>query len=98
MVNRNPPPYFPLPPREYEQSYFTRLVQAFANYLQLQEASGEARATFIVLTHLQEHDQGLEPGALFQQDGFVKITRESAPHVAGVSATTQLGSVTVTTT
>jgi hypothetical protein len=34
---------------------------------------------------------------LFQQDGFVKITRTNVPHVRGSSAAGEVGSVTVNT-
>jgi len=51
-----------------------------------------------VLTNLQTNDQGLEVGALFEQDGFVKITKANTPHVGGLAATGGVGSVTVTTT
>jgi hypothetical protein len=43
-------------------------------------------------------DLGLENGALFQQDGFVKITLINKPHVRGSGATGAVGTVTVTTT
>tara|TARA_R100000329_G_scaffold81360_1_gene69418 strand:+ start:357 stop:665 length:309 start_codon:yes stop_codon:yes gene_type:complete len=52
----------------------------------------------LTLTDLQTDDSGLEVGALFQQDGFVKITRTNVPHVRGFSATGSVGTVTVTTT
>ena len=44
---------------------------------------GEERATRLTLTDLQTDDSGLEIGALFQQDGFVKITRTNVPRVRG---------------
>jgi len=40
----------------------------------------------------------LENGALFQQDGFVKIALINKPHVRGSGATGAVGTVTVTTT
>ena len=50
------------------------------------------------LTDLQTDDSGLENGALFQQDGFVKIALINKPHVRGSGATGAVGTVTVTTT
>jgi hypothetical protein len=41
-------------------------------------------------------DQGLETGALFEVDGFIKISKTDRPHCASNSATSALGSVTVT--
>jgi hypothetical protein len=51
----------------------------------------------MVLTNLQTDDVALETGALFQQDGFVKITLANTPHVRGSSAAGQVGTVTVST-
>jgi hypothetical protein len=66
--------------------------------LEQQRNPGEGRNTFIVLTELQTDDSGLETGALFQQDGFVKIALENKPHVRGSVGTGAVGTVTVTTT
>ena len=91
-------PYFPLPPGEYDQRYFAELVRSFSLYLEQQQNPGEERATTITLTNLPIDDFGLETGALFQQDGFVKITRTNVPHVRGSSGTGAVGTVTVSTT
>ena len=90
-------PYFPLPPQGYQQQYFAELVRSFSVYLTQQQNPGEGRNTALVLTELQEDDFGLEVGALFQQDGFVKVTLTNRPHARGVSSTGSVGSVTVTT-
>ena len=91
-------PYFAIPPVEYDQAYFANLTRSFATYMQQQQNPGEERATKLTLTDLQTDDSGLEVGALFQQDGFVKITRTNVPHARGSSGTGAVGSVTVTTT
>ena len=98
-MSRNLPlPFLPVPPREYQQSYLAEIVRAISIYMQNERNPGEGRNTALVLTNLQSNDQGLETGALFQQGGFVKITQANTPHVAGLAATTSVGSVTVTTT
>ena len=88
-------PYFPIAPKQYDQSYFSEVVRSFSVYLEQMQSPGEGRNTFIVLTDLQTDDSGLETGALFEQDGFVKITRTNVPHVRGSAGTGQVGSVTV---
>jgi len=65
--------------------------------LEQMQNPGEGRNTQLVLTNLQTDDSGLETGALFQQDGFVKITLINTPHVRGSAGTGAVGSVTVTT-
>ncbi len=90
-------PFFPVAPQQYNQQYFAEVVRAFSVYLEQMQNPGEGRNTFMVLTNLQTDDSGLETGALFQQDGFVKITLINTPHVRGSAGTGAVGSVTVTT-
>lgn len=91
-------PFFAVPPVQYDQQYFANLTRSFAVYMEQKQNPGEERATRLTLTDLQEDDFGLEAGALFQQDGFVKITRTNVPHPRGSSGTGTVGEVTVTTT
>jgi hypothetical protein len=97
-MSRNLPlPYFAVPPGDYNQQYFAELVRSFSVYLTQQQNPGEGRNTQLVLTNLQTDDSGLETGALFQQDGFVKIALINSPHVRGSAGTSAVGTVTVTT-
>ena len=91
-------PLFPNAPIDYDRVYQEEVVRAFSVFLQQLQNPGDARHTTLTLTALQSNDQGLETGALFQVDGFVKITQAHTPHVGGVSGTGTVGSVTVTTT
>jgi len=90
-------PFFPIPPQAYQQQYFAELVRSFSVYLENQQNPGEGRMTALTLTNLQSDDVGLEEGAVFQQDGFLKITQLNTPHVRGSGSTGAVGSVTVTT-
>lgn len=89
-------PYFPIPPSEYSSTYLNEVIRAFSVYLDQQQNPGEGRNTSLVLTNLQNNDFGLEPGALFEVEGFVKITKTNIPHVVGTSGTGGVGSVAVT--
>ena len=91
-------PFFAVPPAQYDQNYFANLTRSFAIYLEQKQNPGLERATNITLTDLPTTDQGLEPGTLFQQDGFVKVALTNKPHVGGVSGTSGVGTVTVVTT
>lgn len=97
MSRRLARPFFPVPPQDYDRTYFTEVIRAFSLFLQQVQNPGDARHTEMTLTNLQTHDQGLEVGALFNVDGFVKITRNNVPHPASLSATASIGSVSVTT-
>jgi hypothetical protein len=74
------------------------VIRAFSVFIQQIQNPGDARHTELTLTGLQSNDQGLEEGALFEVNGFVKISRSFNPHVSGAGATGSTGSVTVTTT
>lgn len=91
-------PYFPVPPQGYQQSYFAEIVRAISVYMQNQQNPGEGRNTFSVFTALQTDDYTLEPGAIFNHGGYVKVSELNTPHVRGSSASGAIGTVTVTTT
>ena len=91
-------PYFATPPEQYRREYFADLTRAFALFAQQINNPGPWRATGITLTDLQSgNDVGLEVGAVFEVDGFLKISRANVASVAGVSVTASVGSVTVLT-
>ena len=90
-------PFFPIPPSEYEQSYFNEVIRSFAVYLDQVQNPGEGRHTTLVLTDLPSNDFGLEDGSIFVVDGVLRISVVSQPHAASFLSTGQVGSVTVTT-
>lgn len=90
-------PFFAVPPEQYDQQYFANLTRSFSVYMGQKQNPGEERATRLTLTDLQEDDSGLETGALFQQDGFVKIALINKPHVRGLAGTSAVGTITVIT-
>ncbi len=98
MSRRLSRPYFPIPPSQYQQTYFTEVIRAFSVFLEQVQNPGDVRATELTLTNLQTDDSGLETGALFQQGGFVKVTLSNTPHVRGSTGTGGVGTVTVATT
>ena len=91
-------PFFPVPPGQYFQPYFAELVRSFSVYLEQMQNPGEGRNTFTVFTNLQTDDVGLEPGAVFNHGGYLKISELNTPHVRGSGAVGQVGSVTGNTT
>jgi len=97
-MSRNiPPPYFPVPPVQYDQRYFSELTRAFSVFVDQQRNPGEGRNTKMVLTQLPTSDFGLEAGSLFQEDGFVKIALINRANIVGTTSTGSVGSVTVST-
>jgi len=81
MSRRLSRPFFPIPPPQYMQNYFAELVRSFSVYLDQMQNPGDIRGTQLTLTELQTDDSGLETGALFQHNGFVKIAQLDAASV-----------------
>lgn len=98
MSRSTPIPYFPVPPAEYRQNYLAEIIRAFSVYVQQINTPGPWRATTLTLTDLQTDDVALPLGAVFQQDGFLKIALLHSAHVRGSSATGTAGSVSVVVT
>ena len=92
------PPFFPVPPNQYDQRYFSELVRAFALFIEQQRNPGEGRNTNLVLTNLPSSDFGLEVGTLFQDNGVLKVTLSNLAYSGSSSATGTVGTVTVSTT
>lgn len=90
-------PYFPVPPNEYSQTYFSEVIRAYSVYLSGIQNPGEGRNTFTVFTNLQQNDYQLEEGATFQVEGALRVVVLNKPHPAGVSSTGAVGSVSVST-
>ena len=67
------PPTFSLPPEEYDVQYFNDLVRGLGTLVTQLHNPGELRGTTITLTALPTSDAGLETGALFNDNGTVKI-------------------------
>ena len=95
MSRRLQRPFFPVPPPEYIQTYFAELVRSFSVYLDQMQNPGDIRGTQLTLTELQSDDSGLETGALFEHNGFVKITKLNTASIRGSGGTGQIGEVTV---
>ncbi len=95
MTRRVVRPLFPVAPAEYKPNYMAAVVSVFSVFLEQIQNPGDLRATTLTLTDLQTNNQGLEVGALFQVNGVVHITLTNMPYVAGNSATTAVGQVTV---
>ena len=96
-------PFFPKAPDEYDRQYMEDIVLSFAVYIEQMQNPGAGRNTGLVLTALQNDDQGLEVGELFQYRdaaglmGQVKIVVADQPNLRGNTTTASVGAVTVTT-
>ena len=67
------PPNFSLPPDENDAQYFNELVRSLSQLVTQLQNPGELRGTKITLTDLPTSDTGLEVGALFNDNGTIKV-------------------------
>tara|TARA_R100001224_G_scaffold109157_1_gene86239 strand:+ start:1646 stop:1873 length:228 start_codon:yes stop_codon:yes gene_type:complete len=67
------PPTFSLPPDEYDVQYFNEMVRSLSQLTNQLQNPGELRGTKITLTELPTSSDGLETGALFNDNGTVKV-------------------------
>ena len=67
------PPQFSVPPEEYDRTYFDDMVRSLSQLVIQLNNPGELRGTKITLTDLPTSASGLETGALFNDNGTVKI-------------------------
>ncbi len=90
-------PLFPQAPVDYSQNYTAEVLRAFSVFLEQVQNPGDIRATTLTLTDLQDNNQGLEVGAVFQVNGVLHINRANQAFLPGIQATTGVGQVTVST-
>lgn len=91
--------FFPNPTSEYNQANLAAIQEAYETLIRQIQNPGDSRATNLTLTNLQQgNDLGLEVGAVYEKNGFLKIALGNAPNPAGVSGLGVLGVVTVVTT
>ena len=67
------PIQFALPPEDYDRAYFDDVVRSLSQLVVQMRNPGELRETKITLTDLPTSSEGLETGALFNDNGTVKI-------------------------
>jgi hypothetical protein len=62
-----------LPPDEYDVQYFNEMVRSLSQLVTQLQNPGELRGTKITLTALPTSDTDLEVGALFNDNGTIKV-------------------------
>jgi len=73
MSRKLVPPQFSLAPQEYDVNYFNDMVRSLSVLITQLQNPGELRGTKITLTDLPTSETGLETGALYNDNGSVKI-------------------------
>ena len=89
-------PPLPLAPQEYDKGYVDQLVRVITLYFTQLDSQNPLHTEGLVLTDLTEAPVGLPPFSLYRDGRNVKILLPQDTGVAGLSATTSVGSVSVT--
>jgi len=96
MSTVTPFPRLPTPPSEINTTYISDLVRTLESFIEQVQNPGGLRGTELTLTKLQSgNNVGLETGALYELEGFVKITLANIPVCSGIFGTGVIGTVTV---
>mgnify|MGYP001234509613 FL=1 len=69
----SPSPRLPEAPREYNQMYMADLIRTLEFFISQTDNPGILRGTKITLTELPTSSTDLEVGALFNDNGTIKI-------------------------
>jgi len=91
-------PVFGTAPGEYDRSYLDDISRKLNILISALRNPGVGRQSTLVLTNLPTSDYGLEAGSLYSvNNGALRISMLNAPYLVGISASSSIGSVTVTT-
>ncbi len=90
-------PVFPTPPEEYDAAYVADLIRALNYFVDQVGNAGPMRGTTLVLTDLPTSGAQLETGAVYSDNGTLKIVLVNVGYASSVSAALSIGTVTVTT-
>ena len=88
-------PPLPLPPDEYDPSYFNQLLNILSLYFKQLDSQNPLNIEGLILTNLTESPFGLPPFSLYREGRDVKILLPQDSPVFGVSSIVSIGSVTV---
>jgi hypothetical protein len=91
-------PTLPAPGKEYDQNYLNQLIRALANYFNLLDSTTPIQVDTIILSGIKSSGYGLPIGSLYKNGDQIFIVVVDKQYAATLTATTSLGTVTVTTT
>ena len=90
-------PVFPLAPDEYQRVYVDDLVRTLSSFVDQELNPGALRGTTMVLTNLPTTGNLLENGAVYNDQGTLKVVLGNVGYAPSFSMAISLGDVTVTT-
>lgn len=90
-------PVFPTPSEEYDPAYIADLIRALNYFVEQVGNPGPIRGTTLVLTDLPTSGAQLETGSVYNDSGTLKIVLLNVGYSGSVSASSSIGTVTVTT-
>ena len=91
-------PALPLAPIEYDQQQFSQLVGVLRLYFTQLDSNVALQTDGLRLLKLPTSGYNLPEGTVFRDGEYLKIVLPNFAYVAGVSGTSNIGTVTVTIT
>ena len=88
----------PIPPSEYNADYMRRLINVLQRMAHNQEYAAVLHGGWLNLSDIRPDAYNLVPGDFFQDASYVRVVRGGDYGTMGVSITSGVGAVTVTTT
>ena len=89
-------PALPLAPLEYDQQHMSQLIGALRLYFAQSDSNAALQLDGLRLLNLPTSGYNLPEGTVFQVGEDLKIVVPNISYVFGVSATANVGTVTVT--
>jgi hypothetical protein len=89
-------PALPLAPTDYDQNQFNQLISVLRLYFTQLDSNTPLQLDGIRLLNLPTSGYNLREGTVFQDGEYLKIVLPNFAYLGGVSATVNLGTVTVT--
>jgi hypothetical protein len=90
-------PRLPQPTPDYDVNFANQLIRSLTAYFSLLESTTPIQVDSIILSALPNTGNGLPIGSVFNNDGVLTIVMVNKAYAPSLTATTTLGSVTVTT-
>jgi hypothetical protein len=90
-------PTLPVAPQSYDFNFMSQFIRALTSYFSLLDSTTPIQVDSIILSRLPTNGAGLPLGAVYSDNGTLKIVVPYQAYAASLQATATLGNVSVTT-
>ena len=90
-------PTLPVAPSSYDSNFMSQLIRALTSYFSLLDSTTPIQVDSMILSGLPTNGAGLAIGAVYSDNGTLKIVVPYLTYAASLQATATVGNVSVTT-